>query len=310
MDRQRIKLLSDLLPAPSYLREPSEDEGVMAKREFEAAKFAHYYKDLSFGFNMVRLSIKHDLDIPAQIRGDDHWIMRLYLYLTLDHDDPVMDMVYMLGTSMPEDMTRSVVESLLLCVDASYEDIAQRTGLYVQDGLSDVPSSDVIQAYEKLFFNVRDRHEETLWLGSIIYPSGRMVEMKDDYAYTETLGNLMRRAGYNNGMDDVQYLAGLRSGLLNEVGSIAPHLLESTIMANGYLMAKNGFINTDNKAVSQARSLIAAAKAGGTESAEVDEMSSLGAIMKGEFVRHKLAEAEQQRNVRRGLEDVITLEDD
>ena len=96
-----------------------------------------------------------------------------------------------------------------------------------------------------------------------------LVEMFDDYLRNEDLGNLLIRTGYNNGAEHVLHFAGFRSGLVHSLanGNTMPNQLEALFMANGYLLARNGWFNQRSHAagLNNARNLLQAAKQGGIE---------------------------------------------
>jgi hypothetical protein len=75
----------------------------------------------------------------------------------------------------------------------------------------------------------------------------------------------------------VLHFAGFRSGLLNNLssGTSTPGQLESLFMANGYLLAKNGWLNQRSHAVGlhNARNIMQAAKQGGAEEAKPSPFS-------------------------------------
>ena len=145
-------------------------------------------------------------------------------------------------------------------------------------------SKEVFEAYEQLFFNIRDRKNEALFIANLVYPDTRYVELSDNYLKEEDKGKLLIRSAYNNGLGDAAYFMGLKtldnitiSGL-NSVDAASQ--LEAAIMVNGLFLARNGALNSRNSGVAQARNILIAAKQGGQDTMNQDGegIGSLGEI--------------------------------
>ena len=170
------------------------------------------------------------------------------------------------------------INALLISSDVDCKYIADRTSIHV----------DTIKAYEKLFFNIVDRQNDYMFIKNVVYPDGRMVEMFDDYLKNEDLGRILLRTGYNNGAEHVLHFAGFKSGLLNTLasGNSMPAQLEALFMANGYLLARNGWLNQRADAVGlyNARSIMQAAKQGGVEETKPSPFTGVADIISNELV--------------------------
>jgi hypothetical protein len=127
-----------------------------------------------------------------------------------------------------------------------------------------------------------------MFIKNVVYPDGRMVEMFDDYLKNEDLGRILLRTGYNNGAEHVLHFAGFKSGLLNTLasGNTMPAQLEALFMANGYLLARNGWLNQRADAVGlyNARSIMQAAKQGGVEETKPSPFTGVADIISNELV--------------------------
>lgn len=171
----------------------------------------------------------------------------------------------------------------MLLTGAPFSEISKVTGFSV----------DVIRTYERLFFNVYDRREESLFIANIVYPEHRLVETMEGYIKEADSSSLLKRSAYNNGLDDVAYFIGLKVDSVE--GSLAggnaqemANRLESSIMANGYYLARNGFLNQRSATgVGAAKSLLVAAKQGGDDGGEQD---SYGATSIGDSLVEELQE--------------------
>jgi len=234
------------------------------------AAFLLNYNDLSLGWKAANFFARSHEKLPVYLTADDHWIWRAYLVCCnpdLYFDRHVAEALAFLDPSMQHD--RSTLEGYLIAMDTSIEEISQTTGI----------AADTIQAYEKLFFNVRDRNEDYLFLAKVVYPHGRLEEFYDNYLNNTTFGDLIRRAGYNTGSDYVSFMSGLRSKLVQDMsaGDMASKL-EKVVMANGYVMAMAGLINQRENAAGlrTAQSMITAAKAGGNEQQDMSGFDDPG----------------------------------
>lgn len=245
------------------------------------AAFLLSYSDLAIGWKASGMFAKAHAKLPVYLTADDQWIWRAYLVQcnpNLYFDKHVAEALALNDPDMKHE--RSTIQAYLLCEDASFEDISKLTSV----------DANTLKAYEKLFYNVRDRFDDYLFLARAVYPHGRVEELYDHYLHTTTFGDLIRRTGYNCGKDYVSFMAGLRSTLIQDMtaGDMAVRL-ERVIMANGFILATSGLLNQRQEAAGfqSAKSLIAAAKAGGNEQQEhsgFDDLS-VSSALRGELVR-------------------------
>lgn len=232
--------------------------------------FAEQYADLEFGWRAATEMARNRRHFAVILEGPETWVWRAYLHGLSPRRFPDPNLNKVLALRSPKlASTRSMVEALLLCRNMTVADVAHRTGL---------PTA-MVEGYEQLFFNVLDRKSEAAFLASVVYPRTRLVEMFDDYLKNEPLGEILKRAGYNNGPEDVLYFAGLEPQLLEQLASDrAPHRLEGVLMAHGYLLARQGWASQTSAArgIHGARGLIAAAKAGGDSGEDENDLSRVG----------------------------------
>lgn len=278
--------------ACGFLPDPSEDVlkdhfkigtigSIAGVEDSELGRFLYAYKDLQFGWNFARTMALNGLELPPIFQGANEWVWRAYLY-NLDKGkfkDPVLkEALTFTGHNMQKE--RAVLHALLINPKATIPEVAARLNR----------DQDVIEAYEVLFFNVHDRREDHLYISSIVYPQGRLVEMYEHYIRNESLEMILLRAGYNHGPEDVLYFAGFPSELLiQHIGNDVPARLEAMIMANGYLLAKNGWLNQGAGAagMSNARLLMSAAKQGGQTETQSPFTGHGGRVLIAELQRVK-----------------------
>ena len=265
MTFERIRELIDYLPSTSsYFREVlNYTTQVTAVNKFMCA-----YKDLSFGYKFIKALIKDNIKLPAAVSED--YLRELYFFEKFG-DTSNQDVIFAISLNHPSSQTMADSIKAFLITDESFDKIEKITGI----------PKRVLECFEQLFFNIRDRKNESLFIASKVYPNTRMVETQDDYLKTESFGNLILRSAYNNGLEDAAYFSGLKmaNSVLNEKSSAVSALqLEAAIMANAYFLAKNGMINQRHNALSSAKGLLIAAKQGGAETTENDNegITSLG----------------------------------
>lgn len=251
------------------------------KTQQHKVAFLLNYSDLALGWKAAGIFAKAHKNLPIYLTCEDQWVWRAYLVHCnpdLYFDRYVSEAMALMDPSMQHE--RSTLQGYLLAEDCSIQEIAMITGI----------EHDTIMAFEKLFFNVRDRFEDYLFLSRTVYPHGRLEEFFDDYLRNTTFGDMIRRAGYNRGAEYVSFMAGLRSRLVQDMtsGDMAVKL-EKVIMANGFVLAQAGLINQRENAagVRDAKSMIVAAKAGGNEQVDTSGFDDPGvaAALRGELSR-------------------------
>jgi hypothetical protein len=254
-------------------------------------RFIMAYKDLSLGWKSAKLLAGSSVPFPCFISGDDLWIYKAYLYC-LDSkkffNRSIAEARGLASNQMSRD--NEAIRALLISDDIDYKFISARTSL----------SIDTVKAYERLFFNVVDRKQDHMFIKNVVYPDGRLVEMFDDYLKNEDLGKILIRTGFNNGADHVLHFAGFRSGLVHSLanGNNMPNQLEALFMANGYLLARNGWINQRSHAagVSNARNLLQAAKQGGVEEQKPSPFAGVADILSNEMLSNLQVDASVRLN--------------
>ena len=282
MTFERIQSLIEILPDDSsYFREVLN----YSPNITDVNRFLCAYKDLMFGFRFISTIVLENIKLPLDVEEES--LNKLYLYLK--YGEKNKDITYALSIHHPsnknlEDCIRSV-----LFTDESYKELSNKLGI----------PERVIRYYEELFYNIRDRKNESLFIANIVYPDSRIVEFNDNYTKEESISNLLIRSAYNNGIDDNLYMIGLKTASDIFSGSVSSsdsaNRLESSIMANGLFLARNGYLNQRNIGISGAKNMLIAAKQSGLDQQSSDIDLPLGDAMwqalqniKGPEKEHKL----------------------
>lgn len=245
----------------------------------DAARFSTLYSAPDFGWTFCRLLNDHDIRFPGGVCfGRDEVLLRTYLHLRDPRTFKAKDIQGALAIRHAMGTTRTTVEGLLLSAGSTVESVAK---------LCSMPT-DVISAYERLFFNVLDRREDAVYLQQIVYPHGRLVELMDDYMTRENLGMLVRRAGYVNGADDVMFIMGASTNALDALQSVSSaQQYERLLMAFGFLLARNGAASQNRvAAVQNARQLLQAGKLGGDSTGDRPVGPGIAESLRAEMQAH------------------------
>ena len=257
MDYKRLKELSNYIPFDSkYYIGLNGQVNSSNKRNILMNKFLWSYKDLAFGYHFVKLLIQTNTKLPAGVK--ETYLRDAYNYEKFGIIRPKDDsIVHAISLTIPCMRNEEVALQSFLLKDISFKDISLIMG---------IPES-VIRAYEQLFYNVRDRKKDAMYLASVIYPQSRLVELMDSYMKNESMQNLLIRGGYNGNIDDIKYIFGLRcdSGLKETTPSQLAASFEASIMSNGAILANMGLASQKAIANSKAENFLIAAKQGGTD---------------------------------------------
>lgn len=257
----------------------------------EVIKFTYCYKDLSFLWNYTRSftdTKSYAKDAHFYTRPATQEIINRVSSFIRGGQEPEVAQAVAIDRSLPP-LFKNTIQGCLLADDFELASVAQQLGM----------PPNVINLYEKIFFNVRERQEENLFIASIVHPDGRVAEFDTSQQYRASENAKLRQAGYHNGVEDVLMLAGLRGYGTGDDTRSAVREFERKMMVNALWLARNGFLNTHHVGISNAKNLIAAAKHGGdNESAgEGDEVgNSIGETLMGEVVavsREEILERQQ-----------------
>lgn len=278
MTFERIQQLIALLPDnSSYFRE------VLAYSPQLTAvnKFLCAYKDLAFGYHIVQAYVKDNVILSPYI--DEQIIYDAYMFERFGEYNE--DIIHAISFTHPSNKNMEDALKAAIISSHSFEDISRIYGLPV----------GMIKAYEQLFFNVRDRKNEALFIANLVYPHTKFVELNENYLKEEDKGRLLMRSAYNNGLEDAAYFIGLKNMenlMVSGMSSVdAASQLESAIMVNGLFLARNGGMNAKTSGLGQAKGILIAAKQGGQDTGNMD-MEGVGSL--GDLAMQALVDMSQQ----------------
>ena len=259
-------------------------------------KFIRSYKDVAFAYHFLKTLVDNNKTLPASV--DEPELYATYQFLRYNAYKP--DVVFAISLTHPSNKNLEDVIKAFLITDESLDKLQVSTG---------IPAS-VLNLYEKLFFNVRDRKSEALWLANLVYPNTRMVEVMDNYTKNEDFGKLLMRSAYNNGLEDVMYFSGLKiESFVNSDSTLATDMakkLETCIMANAYFLSRNGFLNSKSTGIGHAKGLLIAARQSGMDTAGADTEGIggvLGEQMMQSLLKIKGPEMQEKLELYKAIEE-------
>lgn len=253
----------------------------------DAENIIHYakcYTNLRIGWDFATvMADSKDAPFPAIFHGKDLYVWRAYRFLCGDSDPDVEMSVSIASGKVPG---KDTINAMLVNAEGDCGVISRHTGY----------RKSVVESYEKLFFNVRDRLNDHVFLASHVYPDSRLVEMYEDYIERSDVKDLLLRAGYGQSIDHVLYVSGIGGGhpYKGYNANDAMSEFDTMFMRNGLFAISMGFINQrrNSMAISNARLSMQAAKMGNEASAGDSVFNSIGSTVLDEIstLTHKKAE--------------------
>jgi hypothetical protein len=244
--------------------EPRDSFGIAQ----EAGAFVQIYSNPAFGWHIARAFARARMTFPVTVIGRDHWLFSAYLM----HLDPVAFRHGDVETAFQISQQPGVsarLKAMLMAgvghpVDAHLNLVAEKTGI----------PRRTVDAFEILFFNVLDRQQDGLYLSSLAYPDGPLVELDEDYFETTPIADLILRAAYNHrDLELVSRLAGMTEADCKKELPALRNLeaeLEARIFGNALLIAKLGILNQPSVGLQRATQLLASGRSRKSKPVEVE----------------------------------------
>lgn len=285
MNFQTLYSLSDSIPKNSSYFDIYESSGSLdVNNSSQVNQFALCYKDLSFGWHFIKTFSESSKSLPGCVINEET-LIRAYNFERYGNRDLEVAQAIAIETSIPQ--VRNTIVSLLFADEVTIDRISEIVNFSVE----------TIRIYEELFFNIIDRKSDAMFIASIVYPETRAEEFSSNYLTNVDNSTLLKRVGYNAGIESVLALAGFKDSFLNfNAGDVASstNKLESAIMSNAYFMATCGFLNSkDSVGIINAKNIMAAAKHGGGDENTFQE-TGVGVAPMGTIIINELMDAEQK----------------
>lgn len=191
----------------------------------------------------------------------DSWMHRLRCRYARAGSD--LEMEQILGLSQSRHNFMALLKAYLLQVETDLATIATKLNL----------PEKVIEGYHHLFFNVRGRTGDPLFMNHLLYPDGRKAEYEPEYRPSQDFERVLLRCVYHNDFAAFFYLAGYTKRPPEMDSTSALLLVESLIMNNAVLAADHmgGMQQRSNVGFNNAKSILSSAKIGGQTASETED---------------------------------------
>ncbi len=258
------------------------------------ARFTSQYSNVAFGWSIATAFADARLPFPMPVYGRDNWLYDAYL-LRIDcvkyRNAHVID-AWALANLAEARKLRGKVCGLLLSgcgqpPDEHRRAVAAETNINFK----------TIEAFDTLFYNILDRHEDSAFLSEQVYPDSRFIEFAEDYVKNADIADLIKRAGYNHrdlkmssflaGIGDSSYMARL-SARTDREQELTRHL-----MGNALLLVHSGALNQRSVGMARAQTLLAAQRQSG-QTVDLPPVADAGQYM-ADPLRAALAAQDAQR---------------
>lgn len=260
--------------------------------------------DPEFGWHYVLTFTATCQHLPNDVNSK--WMRRAWRHEMGQHDQVVTAALVL---HHPTNQARHAIRACLIDPEFDYKKTAERLRL----------PAEVIECFGELFFNVRDRLDDGLYLTNVIYPDGRYATMKEGYAEIVGNGELMLRAAFHYGAEEALKFGGFtrsldtRSTLLEETGKLERNTIVAANLALAAGLGGQRYI----PAIAAGRASLNAAKQGGGSKSEVTSVEreviglsaitpnmTLGAVMLEEITKLNPEAAQRQSEFMKQLSEM------
>jgi|SRR6185503_201674 hypothetical protein len=222
MTVEKIRQLARYLDATLQGRAwPFRHPGAVTRQDREARSLA----DPAFGARFV-LAI-HELNIPLPDWLHEDSVRHAYQYIRHGIERPHVLEAYRLASPSGSELA-AVLDGMLVSLDTPLERISELLGRSVES----------LRQYADLFFNVRDRADDPAYLTNIVYPGTRLASL--DASNPPRVRQQLLQAGYEQGAEQVAFLAGLHGNRGDTVAKDAVGALERQLLTRATMMVRHG----------------------------------------------------------------------
>lgn len=232
----------------------------------EVSLYAQATNDPMFGWTFVKSFLDARRPLPAFVT--DSALLRTYCFHRYSNRDPDVRRAFQLRTTA-EKQKRTMLQCMLLVGKLDTEHIAGELHL----------DPDVVDIFETLFWNVRDRKQDTLYINSLIYPETTQVLWVDKYHLNEDYLNMALRAAVTNGLDTVKVFLGMQTQTDEFNADGHAKAFEAQVVSTAKHSARMGLLHQQNvPSISSGRSMVQSSKLGGDVAKDDDSRAGLGSF--------------------------------
>jgi hypothetical protein len=273
MKIERIDALLRTMPEASkiYTNMGSGANSGVAHAVFEN-RVACARNDPAFPWMYVRAFISMKLPFPAEVK--EHYMREAYIYESVDTPEVGRLYQHICEAKLYRHPTWSFREyflrALLLRPELTMQEIALKAKV----------SLKVLTTYENLFFNVRDRLNDDVYVSSLRFPETRHVEYQSDYWLTEHPGRLMLRS---KTVDEVLSLYGIdfQSSELPSLDVLKSNVRYHVLKDANIVLNTGGGNQSGIKSVQTAKTWLNSEEMSGQKKDTTDGMAGLQALSIG-----------------------------
>ena len=215
----------------------------------------HCQWDVRFGWHFILSLVEGGVELDKNVH--EHFLRQAYKV----EKEGAIDQVVLAVLTLREPSRRLIAEGIeaLLLTKLSLEEISKATGRPLE----------VIQTYEQLFFNVRDRLDDYQFIADHLYPQGRGVELIKDYHLMDSPGMLAKRVGWRGNAEDVRIMLGLLPDRQGDFNLLQDRLnYESRITHAADFQARTGLLHQQTRVQRDAKNMLATSKISGEDNAK------------------------------------------
>jgi len=245
MNKARIIELVGTIPRKSKIYAEVKADGAPVECDVQIHRRACALLDPAFPWKYAQAFAQLRQPLPAIV--DEHYIRAAHAHLSgrIINDEISEAQVMQHGRWATK---RGFLEALLLLPNLRIDEIAVQAGLSVS----------IVMTYEQLFWNVRDRRSDEMFVNEICLPNTRLNEYRDDFWETVQPRDLMLRAAFNNDLQTILQIFGTRTPVPEQPADASAKRVKSRIMADAEFVVRAGGSNSGLPVLDSARRIIAA----------------------------------------------------
>lgn len=271
MNIQRIYNLLRALPpeAPLYFKSIGSDASDTDTLNRAVSRAAHALFDPTFPWLYAKAFVSIRQRPPCEVT--EEYIKQAYDRETSEYRNEALEESLIIRHPRCE-KAKCLLNALLIIPEPemTLEKISKITGF----------SIETIRMYESLFFNVRDRLDDMIYMNEIVYPDTRIVESRPDYFLNEHPGMLMMRAAFNFGPEAVLDIFGTRPRRAELSPEAYVKQIKTHVLATANMVAQAGGANQANMPVMNyaLKLMLASEKTNAPKMDSTDYQRGLGAL--------------------------------
>ena len=247
MNKARIIELVATLPRKSKIYAEAKADGAPVECDVQIHRRACALLDPAFPWKYAQAFAQLRQPLPAIV--DEHYIRAAHDHMSCrvinDEISEAQVVQHARWTTK-----RGFLEALLLLPNLRLDEVAVHAGLSVP----------VVMAYEQLFWNVRDRRSDEMYMNELCLPNTRLNEYRDDFWETVQPRDLMLRAAFNNDLQTILQIFGTRTPVPEQPADASAKRVKSRIMADAEFVVRAGGSSSRLPVLDSARKIIAASE--------------------------------------------------